>query len=321
MRFILSENTRAFFNLAAEDYMLHHWDADVLMLWRSRKAVVCGKHQNLCAEVNYGYCATHGIEMARRLSGGGTVYHDPGNINFTFIQNIPEGLEKAINFRRFLDPVIEALKSCGVHATYSGRNDLLLDGKKISGNAEHLYQKKKRVLHHGTLLFNADLTHLKHALHPDGIYTDKAVKSVRSEVANIQSAVPHLNIEDFLQNLCQYWLSEKHTNRYVFCENDVEIIESLVTTKYGTPAWNLHYSPKYQLQRTLHYAGKILHLKLYVTEGRIVQLEITDDSGQPIFPSSELGPFCALLDEKLSRLFAAWLQEKTGFEADPFILF
>ena len=150
----VSAETDVYSHLAAEEYLLKNRQENILMLWQSHKAVVCGKHQNLCAEVNYGFCRENGIDTARRLSGGGTVFHDLGNLNFTFIHALDQGLEKAVQFRRFLDPVMQCLQTLDLDVTYSGRNDLLLNGLKISGNAEHVDQKNKRVLHHGTLLFD-----------------------------------------------------------------------------------------------------------------------------------------------------------------------
>ncbi len=315
MLLILSDNTDVYFNLAAEEYMLHHFTDDVLMLWQSKSAVVCGKHQNLCAELNYGYCIENGIQPARRLTGGGTVYHDLGNINFTFIQNIPEGLEKAINFKRFLDPVKAALYSMGVNAEYSERNDLLLNGKKISGNAEHVFQKQKRVLHHGTLLFDADLKSLKNALHADGIYTHNAVKSVRSEVTNIKSALPNLSTTEFLENLYQYWVSQQHTNRYVFCEKDVEIVKKLQIDKFSAESWIVHYSPRYEVIKKLSRSNQEIDLWLKISEGMVEDITINQ------FPELNLGAF---KDQKISQDLSFQLQtllNTQGISASPFVLF
>lgn len=144
-------NSDPYFNLAAEEYFLKNFQEDFFMLWRSWPSVVVGKHQNALAEINHEFVRLHQIPVARRLSGGGTVFHDPGNVNFTFIRNVANISE--VNFKIFTIPVIEALKKLGVEAYTTGRNDLLIDGKKISGNAEHVH--RNRVLHHGTLLFDS----------------------------------------------------------------------------------------------------------------------------------------------------------------------
>jgi lipoate-protein ligase A len=277
---IASEHTDVYFNLAAEDYLLHHFKEDILMFWRSRKAAVCGKHQNLCAEINYAYCKQNAIDMARRLSGGGTVFHDPGNINFTFLQTIPEGLEHAVNYQRFLEPIRRALSSMGIETTYSNRNDLLLDGKKISGNAEHVLQREKRVLHHGTLLFHSDLDALGAALHPEGIYTDKAVKSVRSEVTNITNHHKRIpDAETFLQRLFEFFLSEKHTYRYVFNSNDLSVIQNLQNDKYATEKWIVGYSPSYHLQKNIVLGSENLNLELETQNGQITRLDLRTQNG------------------------------------------
>lgn len=323
MLLILSENTDVYFNLAAEEYILHNFHEDVLMLWRSKSAVVCGKHQNICSELNYGFCKTNHIQTARRLTGGGTVYHDLGNINFTFIHNLQDGIENSINFRRFLDPVKSALASMGVHATYSSRNDLLLDGKKISGNAEHVFQKQKRVLHHGTLLFDADLNSLKSALHPDGIYTDKAVKSVRSEVTNIRNVLPEITTGEFLQNLYQYWERQEHTNRYVFCEEDVESIEILRKNKYSDLSWRVHYSPKYSVTKVLKGLEGNFTLKMQITDGRIAEIKLIptlDFKEGNYLDFNEQDWVGKMLDEKISESFADHLKGAAS-PIDPFVLF
>ena len=171
---IFSENRDPYFNLAAEEYLLRNTGDEIFMLWQSTPAVVVGKHQNALAEINYRYTTGKGIAVARRLSGGGTVYHDNGNINFTFIRQGEPG--KLVDFSGFIEPVIRFMKITGVDAEKGSKHEILTQGKKISGNAGHVY--KNRVLHHGTLLFNADMEILHESIrHAGGIYTDKAVQS------------------------------------------------------------------------------------------------------------------------------------------------
>ena len=269
MRLIISENKDVFFNLALEDVLLHGTDADILMLWQSRAAVVCGKHQNLCGEANYGYCKYHHIDLARRLSGGGTVYHDEGNVNFTFIQNLKPHEELNINFRKFLDPIMEVLFSMGVNTTYSGRNDLLLNGLKISGNAEHLHQKSRRVLHHGTLLFDSKLDTLGEALHSHGTYESKAVKSVRSKVGNIKPHTAMENVQDFIAALAEGFMI-----KFGYCVSDITTEENtkaqeLQTNKYATDAWIVGYSPAYRVEKELLLNNKSVKIALSVNKGII----------------------------------------------------
>jgi len=275
LHLIVTENTDVYFNLAAEDYILHHWDADVLMFWRSKKAVVCGKHQNLCGELNYSWCRKHGIDIARRLTGGGTVFHDLGNINFTFIQNIPEGLDKAVNYRRFLDPMRDVLQKIGVETSYSSRNDLLVKDKKISGNAEHVLQRRSRVLHHGTLLFRSELGDLGEALHPVGKYETKAVQSVRSEVTNISDHfLQEENSDAFMQMVIRGFENIKHTNRYVFREEDLQGIDNVKHAKYSKESWILGYSPGYTVQKVWNFHENIYRLEMKIDHGVVLQMQI-----------------------------------------------
>lgn len=175
-----------------------------LLFWQSESAVVCGKHQNLCAEINYAACQHLGIKAARRVSGGGTVYHDLGNLNFAYIQDLGTTLDKAVNYKRFLEPIRQALSTLGIESTYSQRDDLLYQGLKFSGNAQHIFQQQKRVLHHGTLLLNANIHNLGKALKTDGNYQDKAVKSNRSEVTNLGDHHPTLtDIPNTIDQLSQ----------------------------------------------------------------------------------------------------------------------
>src|SRR5690554_1158971 len=175
-------NNDPYFCLAAEEYLMKNFDQDIFMLWQSDATVVIGKHQNAMGEINYPYVIENGIKVARRISGGGTVFHDAGNLNFAYIKNVESPSQ--ISFSRFVRPIVEALGKLDIKAVVSGRNDLLIDNKKISGNAEHIF--KNRVLHHGTLLFDSDLTTLGKSIKVvEGKYQSKAVQSKRSTVTNI----------------------------------------------------------------------------------------------------------------------------------------
>ncbi|MBL7811079.1 MAG: lipoate--protein ligase [Bacteroidetes bacterium] len=313
----VSAETDVYFHLATEEYLLKNRHENILMLWRSNKSVVCGKHQNLCAEVNYGYCRENGIDTARRLSGGGTVFHDMGNLNFTFIRNLPQGIEKAVDFRQFLDPVIQCLQTLNLDVTYSGRNDLLLNGFKISGNAEHVDQKNKRVLHHGTLLFDSQLHDLRNALHTEGSYESKAVKSVRSEVTNIRPwLATKMDISAFIAHIANHFLNQG-AKLFDFSETDKIEIQTLRNEKYAAESWYLGYSPKYKHHRNFTLNNQEYTLMMETDRGMIQQCEITDSDNQR--------PFQSVLDKLLNQT----LTEKTildflskhGLSIDPWIFF
>jgi len=276
MRLIISENKDVYFNLSLEDVLLHGTNADMLMLWQSRSAVVCGKHQNLCGEANYGYCKNHNIDLARRLSGGGSVYHDEGNVNFTFIQNLKPHEKLNINFCKFLNPMMDVLASLGVNTTYSGRNDLLLNGLKISGNAEHLHQQSRKVLHHGTLLFDSKLDTLSEALHSQGLYESKAVKSVRSKVGNIRPHNAFDDVQDFIEALAEGFMVKFGYSASNITTEENTKAQQLCTSKYSTDAWIVGYSPDYHVEKELVLYNKSVKISLSVHKGNIDKAAIIE---------------------------------------------
>lgn len=173
--------TDPYFNLAIEEYLFRNSDGDVFMLWQNEPTVVIGVNQNAFAQLDIDYARAEGIKIARRITGGGAVYHDLGNVNYTYIS----AEERALDFERLSRPVVDALREQGLSARLSGRNDIELRGVKISGNAQH--SEGGRVLHHGTLLFDTDLSVLSRVLRPDeGKLRAKGIKSVRSRVGNIK---------------------------------------------------------------------------------------------------------------------------------------
>lgn len=286
------KNTDPFFCLATEEYLLKNFDEDIFMLWQSENTVVVGKHQNLLAEINYPFVRKNQITVARRISGGGTVFHDAGNVNFTFIKNVKSPAE--ISFKQFTEPVVEALAKLGVHASTSGRNDLLIEGKKVSGNAEHVF--KNRVLHHGTLLYNSDLKNLGQAIKVvPGKYESKAVQSNRSEVANISSFLKkQIDIHDFIQFLVNVQLEKKGNKIYPLNEPDLQKIELLRTEKFVTLEWNFGYSPKYSFKNRVEIKGKILNIALNVKKGIIEECVISGN----YFPAEIAGKLEAQLKNK-----------------------
>ena len=185
MKYCRLKSTSPYLNLAIEEYMFENSQDDVFILWQNEPTVVIGKNQNAFAEINMDYLRENGIKIARRITGGGAVFHDLGNVNYTYISKSRDG----INFEYYSRPIIEALADMGVFVHLSGRNDLLTeDGRKISGSAE--YTQNGRTLHHGTLLFDAHLETLSSVLNvdPEKLRAN-AVKSTRSRVANIKEYI------------------------------------------------------------------------------------------------------------------------------------
>jgi lipoate-protein ligase A len=260
-----------FFNLAAEEYLLRNSGEEVFMLWQSDPVVVVGKHQNTLAEINYRYVKSNNIQVARRLTGGGTVYHDHGNVNFTFIRQGEPG--KLVNFGSFIAPVISFLKTIGIEANQGQKNEMLVDGKKISGNAEHIY--KNRVLHHGTLLFSADLNDAA-SINPDaGKYTDRAVQSNRSAVMNLAERINRrVTVQEFCERFMQYILLNFRGSPYHPDLTEQRAIHGLADDKYRTWEWVYGWSPDYTFQRD--YCSGIIQIRidLAVHRGIIMQCSL-----------------------------------------------
>ena len=267
MLYVLSNSFSPYFNLATEEYLLKNKTDDIFMLWRSEPSVIIGKHQNALAELNYSYCLENGITIARRLSGGGTVVHDLQNLNFTFISNGKEG--KLIDFKRFVNPVIDYLATLNIDAYIGKTNDIRVGELKVSGNAEHVY--RKRTLHHGTLLFNSDLNRLKQAIKvTPGKYIDKAVQSNRSGVTNIKNlSGKDLSIETFADELGTFIGNANQSIKYELSPEEIDIVNGLAEKKYKTDDWIWGYSPKYVFQNENQIEDWSLRIKLKVEKGVI----------------------------------------------------
>jgi lipoate-protein ligase A len=273
---IRSENTDPYYNLASEEYLLKCFDEDLFLLYRNSPSVVVGKHQNTLAEINLPLVRDKGLKVARRISGGGTVFHDLGNLNFTFITGGKEG--ELVNYQRYASPVIEAMGKMGLNIKLGKRHELLLGNLKISGTASHVY--KQRVLHHGTLLFSSDLDEMSAALKvPHDGFTDKAVKSIRSEVTNISDhLVDKMDIADFQNRIFSHILNTMDAAKnYRYNDHDRKEIHKLRTSKYSTWEWNFGYSPKYQFNKNLKFSAGNIDLRMNVDKGIIQEVNIEGD--------------------------------------------
>lgn len=273
---IVNDHTDPRINLAVEEYALNYLDPsqDYVILWQNEPTVVVGRNQNTVAEVNGPFIKERGINVVRRLSGGGAVYHDWGNLNFTFIVDADK--EMVSNFEYFTKPVIEALASLGVKAEFSGRNDITIDGKKFSGNAQ--YWSKNRLLHHGTIMFNSDLDVVQEALNvkADKLQS-KGVKSVRSRVTNIYPYLPNpISIEEFQEILLKFLIPGERQD-YILSAEEWAIVHKLKEERYAKWEWNYGASPECEMEKERRFAGGKLELKLNVVEGLIQGLKIFGD--------------------------------------------
>lgn len=251
MLFVQNDNTDPYFNLALEEYLLKEFTEDYFMLWQNEPCVVVGKNQNVVNEINEDFVRKNNIKVVRRLSGGGAVYHDLGNLNFTFIINDTEN--SLCNYKKFLTPIIEVLATLGVKVEKSERNDLTINGLKFSGNAQYKY--KNRLLHHGTILFSSNLNNVRASLKTDNPIKGRWVKSAPSSITNIQEHLKMpLNIENLkiiIQN--QIKTSQVNYSNYNLTKADIEKITQLVDEKHATDKWiNLYFAPLLN-EKKAHY--------------------------------------------------------------------
>lgn len=274
MIFIRRKQNNPFFNLAAEEFILKNSHEDVLMLWQNTPSVVVGKHQNTLAEVNMDFVRENNIPVIRRISGGGTVYHDLGNINAT-LMTTADKQENLIDFRKFTQPVIDFLKQFHLNAVFEGKNNLIVNGKKFSGNSAHVF--KNKVLYHGTILYDSDLERLEKAIQSNtGHIHDKSIKSVRATVGNLVDYFEYpLTTEAFAQRFELFLKDYYHINSTGDLTSDEQhAIEDLVRKKYSRREWNVGYSPKYvfRSERNTEY-GKF-HVEMEVKEGKISHIRL-----------------------------------------------
>lgn len=273
---IINEHRDPRINLAVEEYALNYLDPneEYVILWQNEPTVVVGRNQNTVAEVNGPFIKERGIHVVRRLSGGGAVYHDLGNLNFTFIVDAQK--ERVSNFEYFTRPVIEALASLGVKAEFSGRNDITIDGKKFSGNAQ--YWSKNRLLHHGTILFNSDLDVVGQALNVQADkLQSKGVKSVRSRVTNIYPYMPNpISIEEFKAVLLEFLIPGKRQD-YTLSDAEWAVVQQLKEKRYARWEWNYGASPECEMEKQRRFPGGKLELRFNVADGLIRDLTIFGD--------------------------------------------
>ena len=270
---IIAETNDPWFNLAAEEYLLQNRKEDFFILSVNDPAIIIGKHQVANREVNIRFVEEKGLPVIRRISGGGTVYHDRGNLNFAFIRQSEQG--RQVDFRAYTQPVINFLHAAGIEAAFEGKNDLTVDGLKISGNAEHVF--RERVLHHGTLLFNASLDNLKQSLkEKTDNYSTRAVESKRSQVTNLKNRLPGFkDIEEFLTSMHEYFcLTMTEADQFILSDKEKSDIQSLADIKYKTWEWNWGYGPPYTFTGRFEMYGKPHQCRLLVKDGIIWECDI-----------------------------------------------
>lgn len=262
-----------FYNLAFEEYVLSRkTSGDYLLLWQNDNTIVVGQNQNAESEINRAFVEKHGIGVARRTTGGGAVYHDLGNLNYSFITSAGE--EEKLTVERFTLPVVNALRGLGLQAEASGRNDILVESRKVSGTAQRLLNG--RILHHGTLLFDADPGMVEGAVDPEK-FRSKSAKSVRSRIGNIRDFLREdMDISAFWNYLKEALAGEGFVTGTLSLE-ELHEIDDLKRSKYDTWEWNFGRSPAYDMANKRYWDGGALEVRLSVKAGRITEISFHGD--------------------------------------------
>lgn len=274
MLIIKSPNTSPYFNLAAEEYLMFNTSEDILFLYVNSASIITGKNQNILAEINYPYCKKKEINLCRRISGGGTVYHDEGNINFSFIVNEQE--KDLMSYQKYTQPIIDFLLTQGIVAELKG-NSIYIDQLKCSGNAKHF--SKNRLLHHGTLLFSSNKNDLHQSLIPSNSYSSKAVKSVSANITNIDD---HLTKKQectlFLENLIDFFKTEKKATKRDLSISEINQIELLKMTKYSSWEWIFGASPNYDFNNEFLFEKDVIKISFKVSKGKIYSVLVKSNN-------------------------------------------
>lgn len=277
MRFIQGISKDVYFNFAAEEYFINNYEEPVFMLWENEECVMIGKNQNTLSEINYRYCREQGVQVVRRLTGGGTVYSSLGNMQYTIIQKVDQS-QMDMGFREMTQSLIAYLKELGIHAEFSGRNDIVIDKRKISGNAQAHFDNI--ILHHGTILFDADLSKMMLALTPDPAkYQAKGIVSVKSRVTRIKDhlRIP-MSVKGFFDGYFEFGL-EFFKNAYekplTFLE--CESIHRISEEKWRTWEWNFGQSPPFQRIKKEKFEGGLVEVRMNIQKGHIEAIQIFGD--------------------------------------------
>ncbi|MFC7688217.1 lipoate--protein ligase [Ureibacillus sp. GCM10028918] len=266
-------------NLAIEEFVLRNMDIekdDFLLFYINQPSIIIGKNQNTIEEINTDYVEDNGIIVVRRLSGGGAVYHDLNNLNFSFLTK--DDGNSFHNYKKFTQPVVDALEKLGVNAELSGRNDILAEGRKVSGNAQ--YSTRGRMFSHGTLLFKTDVDAVASSLKvkKDKIES-KGIKSIRSRVGNISDYLKEpMTIEDFrMEILKSIFGGEEYIQYYELTEEDWKRIHEISEERYQKWEWNYGKSPRFNIQKTNRFPSGGIDIRLEVNKGIIEEIKIFGD--------------------------------------------
>lgn len=265
-------------NLAIEEYILRHLDQEetYLLFYINKPSIIIGKNQNTIEEINADYVNEHDIQIVRRLSGGGAVYHDLGNLSYSFITK--DDGSSFHDFKKFTKPVIDALHQMGVNAELVGRNDIQVEDKKVSGNAQ--FATRGRMFSHGTLMFDSELEKVVSSLNvKQEKIESKGIKSIRSRVANIRDYMDkNITIEEFKQLILDYISGQEGgLEQYHLNDQDWEKINEISEQRYQNWDWNYGRSPKSNVERSKRFPAGTIDIRLQVNKGLIENAKIYGD--------------------------------------------
>ena len=302
------------YNLALEEIMSAQADAPFIMLWRNRPAVILGRNQNACREFDAAYARENGIAVVRRMTGGGAVYHDLGNLNYSVFSFEDDADGRFSDFATFAEPVLAALRSLGIDAGFSGRNDILVGGRKVSGSAKRVHDG--RILFHGTLLFDADMDAMAAVLTPPQAKIEaKGVSSVRARVANLREFLPHLTCDAFRLALEHEFLERSGLDApRPVPGNWVREAERLADERYRSWEWTFGASPDFTFERTRRFPCGSVTVSLDVHQGIVRHADFSGDFFGAV-PSSGLADALAGCPHSMESMREAL----RGFEVGRFI--
>ena len=265
-------------NLALEEYCVRNLDMknDYLLFYINAPSIIIGKHQNTIEEINPEYIKEKGIHVVRRISGGGAVYHDEGNLNFSFMTK--HSHESIHNFRLFTGPVIKVLTELGINAVLNGRNDITVSDRKISGNAQ--FTDTRSMFSHGTFLFDTKLEDVVNALNVKKEKIEsKGIKSVRSRVANISEFLSRkITIDEFKKNIIESVFAGREDDFVFRLSNEQwDDVMKLSESKYRSWDWNYGRSPEFDLRKTKRFSFGQIDFRINVKDGIITEVRIYGD--------------------------------------------
>lgn len=276
MKYLRNSSTDPHYNMSFDEYCLERFPSDdtVFYLWQNSPSVIIGLSQNVYAEVNLPYLEANGIILARRVTGGGAVYHDLQNLNYTIVGRSND-LDR--DYPGYMHMMLEALRSLGVPAEINGRNDITVDGRKVSGYAKRVY--KDRLMVHGTLMYDVDIERLTAALAVPGSKLEAAgIASVRSRVANLKDYLPQFSGIGEFKDALERILSRDYTDPQVFLTpGQEEDIRRICNDKFSTWEWNFGHSPKAQFMKTLKLPCGTVGISCSIVHGRIAGAVFSGD--------------------------------------------